>query len=56
MRYVIVEIIYDVFEDDFVKGLIFEICEIEIYGMVWNKDGLWEVFWCLSVIDVKIVL
>lgn len=33
VRYVIVEIIYDVFEDNFIRGVIFEICEIEVYGL-----------------------
>lgn len=33
VRYVIVEIIYDVL-DDMYDGVIFEICEIEVYGMI----------------------
>lgn len=43
-RYVIVETTYDAPEDDPVKGPILEICEIEINGTVWNKDGLLEFF------------
>lgn len=37
VRYVIVEIIFDVFEDDKYGefGFVFEVCEIEIYGILF---------------------
>lgn len=30
--YIIVEMIYDVFEDDLIIGVVLEICELEVYG------------------------
>lgn len=37
VRYVIVEIKYNVFEEDFFLEKGFEICKVEVYGMwFWN--------------------
>lgn len=33
VRYVIVEIIYDVLDDGLYMGVMLEICEIEVYGI-----------------------